>query len=239
MSRRRKVILACLAMFAGVLGLGAGYVLYAVREVQPFYAAAIETEPEVLESAGRRMEQRVDELYDQPQPGNWSTVFTDEEVNGWLARYLQEDQPTLLPPEVVDPRVAFVEGGCKLGFRYAGASLDAVVTVEAEAYMVEENLAAVRFRQARLGALPISMSTVISHISKGAATLKIPIRWTEADGDPVLLAPVTDALSTPEETRSLARLVFSEGQVSLTGATTPRSRATLPVVTQVEAAAGR
>ncbi len=53
--------------------------------------------------------------------GHWSAVFTDEQINGWLAADLPEKFPQLLPPEIQDPRVVFAPGQLQLACRYTGS----------------------------------------------------------------------------------------------------------------------
>jgi hypothetical protein len=195
----------------------------ALGEVQPFYAEAMRVAPQQLESAGRQMESRVSALVSEAQPpGRWQTVFSDDEVNGWLAVTLKEKFSDLLPPEVSDPRVVFTDGGCKIGFRYDGEQLSAVISVEGDASIASEDVAAVRLRQAFLGGLPLPMSEVVDEITAIAAKLQLPIRWAHQDGDPILLAPVTNALSTDRERRQLERLELRDGQLLLAGSTSPR-----------------
>jgi hypothetical protein len=66
------------------------------------------------------------------------------------------------------------------------------------------------------------MSEVVDEITAIAAKLQLPIRWAHQDGDPILLAPVTNALSTDRERRQLERLELRDGQLLLAGSTSPR-----------------
>jgi hypothetical protein len=88
--------------------------------------------------------------------------------------------------------------------------------------MASEDIAAVRFRNARAGALPIPLSEVVEEVSAGAVKLEIPVRWTEQEGDPVLLVSVANALSTHEELRRLEKIELRENELRLAGKTEPR-----------------
>jgi hypothetical protein len=227
MSRRLKIGLISIGGLLVLAALAAVFALRALGEVQPFYAEAMRVAPKELESAGRQMESRVTALVSEAQPpGRWQTVFTDDEVNGWLAVTLKEKFSELLPPEVSDPRVVFTDGGCKIGFRYDGEQLSAVISVEGDASIASEDVAAVRLRRAFLGGLPLPMSEVVDEITAIAAKLQLPIRWAHQDGDPILLAPVTNALSTERERRQLERLELRNGQLLLAGRTSPRPSTT-------------
>jgi hypothetical protein len=102
--------------------------------------------------------------------------------------------------------------------------------------MDADDVPAVRLRAAWFGGLPLPMSRVVEEISASAAKLEIPIRWTETDGDPVLLASVTDALSTDEERRQLERLELRDGELLLAGKAEPRPK---PTKTAAITATGR
>lgn len=228
MTARKKLAAVALLGPAVAGAVAFGFARQALREVRPFYAKAIQVEPQALESASRQMESRVAALYsDAKPPGQWTTVFSDAEVNGWLAVALEEKYAELLPPEVSDPRVAFGDDRCLVGFHYHGQQIDAVVSVEAEPFMAADDVAAVRLRDARVGSLPIPMSKVVDSITEAAEQLGLLVRWTQLEEDPVLLVSLTGALSTEEELRQLKLLKLREGELLLTGSTAARPAPTV------------
>jgi len=211
-----SIVLASLAI-AGVL------LFRATQTVDPFYAAAVATKPAESRKAGERTENRVADLVDQAETtGRWESIFSDAEVNGWLATILKDKYPTLLPPEVVDPRVSFVNGRCLIGYRYEGEQFRAVVTIEGEPFMASNDVAGFRLRKARIGVLPLPLSKVVEHIDRGAGELQVPVKWIEHEGDPVMLVGVTNALSTDDEVRRLEEIDLRDGELSLAGTATPR-----------------
>jgi hypothetical protein len=223
MSRRVRITLLSLGGLGIAGGLAYVIAIQAMQHVEPFYAAAIEKPHKQLETAAQQMESRVSALRsDAAKAGNWQTTFTADEVNGWLATILKEEYADLLPPQVVEPRVGFSEGKCQLGYRYRGGFFDTVVTIEGEGWMESEDVAAVRFRKLKAGALPLPTSNVIEDITKAAVKLHIPTRWTEKDGDPVLMVPVANALSTETELRRLEKIELHDGKLHLVGKTEPR-----------------
>jgi hypothetical protein len=223
MSFRAKIAALGLLGLAAVAVVAFAYARQAMREVRPFYARAIQMAPQELASASRRMESRVSALYSDAQPpGEWKTVFSDAEVNGWLAVALQEKYADLLPPEVSDPRVAFADGRCLVGFRYHSDRIDAVVSVEAEAFMADDDVAAIRLLDARAGSLPVPMSQVVESISDAAQELNLAVRWTQLEEDPVLLVSIANALSTGDELRQLKLLELRDGELLLAGTTEKR-----------------
>lgn len=224
---RRPLPLLTASALLAVLSLVGGALYWAAQTEAPFYAEATSVAPSELREAGQQLENRVADLADQAETtGRWESIFSDAEVNGWLATVLREKYPTLLPAEVVDPRVSFVDGRCLLGYRYEGQRFKAMVTIEGEPFMARHDVAGLRLRRARLGILPLPMSQVVEHINDGARTLDIAVRWVEKEGDPVLLVGVTDALSTEEEIRRLEAINLREGELALAGTSTPRKAST-------------
>lgn len=222
MFRRKKALFASLAAVLLAAAIAGGYALVALDRVRPFYKQAVNAPPEQLETAAKRMESRVEELVSAPKPsGQWQTVFTDEEVNGWLVAMLREHYPDLLPPEVIDPRVAFRNDRCLAGYRYRGKTIETVISVEGTASLPESDLVAVRLQRAFAGVLPLPMSRVVSEVTRVAQDLGIPIRWSEEQGDPVLLVSVAGALSTDQQRRQLQRIELQDGKLILAGAAHP------------------
>ena len=94
--------------------LGGAY--YAARQVRPFYKQALQIEPEVLERGSRELESRATALYsDARQHGQWQALFTAEQINGWLATQLAQNQDGELPKNFRDPRVAIAHDVLTLG----------------------------------------------------------------------------------------------------------------------------
>ena len=61
----------------------------------------------------------------------WEAVFSDQEVNAWLAEDLVTHFADQLPPEVHDPRVLFETDRVILAFQLEKGSLQSVITVVA------------------------------------------------------------------------------------------------------------
>ena len=97
--RRRWPAIIAMVVLAVVAAAGV-FLFQATQAVDPFYAAAVATKPAESREAGERMENRVADLVDQAETtGRWESIFSDAEVNGWLATILKDKYPTLLPPK--------------------------------------------------------------------------------------------------------------------------------------------
>ena len=218
MPRRIRLILA----FATLVGLSTamtlGFALRALRQVQPFYAAALEVESR--EDAGRKLESSVAALYsDAVQQSDWQAAFAETAVNGWLASAWPEKYAELLPATILEPRVAFSEGECKLGFRYQSEGLNTVLSVRIAAFVSERDELAVRILSAHAGTLPIPLTKIIQPMSELARKQQLPLRWSQIEGDPVALIPLQDILSTETERRQVDAIELHPGELVLAGKT--------------------
>ncbi|NOY41696.1 MAG: hypothetical protein GXP26_07670 [Planctomycetes bacterium] len=220
MSRRVRLSIAVAGSLAAII---AGLFLYgkwAIHQVQPFYSAALQVDPDTHISASLEMESRVSALVsDAAEQSHWQAAFSDDEVNGWLASSLTEKFPGLLPEAVSDPRVAFSDGIAALGFRYQDDHLNSVLSLRASAVIDGTDIVALRLLQAHVGTLPFPMAKIVEAITDGARQQQIAIRWTQQDGDPVALIPLTGLLSTPKVERRLDVVEFHEGELYLSGST--------------------
>ena len=143
--RWRTVAVAALVV-CGIVGLGLVGLRSALHRVPDFYAEAIVIPAAAQEAAGETLERNVLALHNEVRDSRqWSAVFTDEQINGWLAADLPEKFPQVLPPELQDPRVAFVPGQLQIACRYADDTLTSVVSLTLEVRLAEEpNTLAVR-----------------------------------------------------------------------------------------------
>jgi hypothetical protein len=221
----RKILRILGLALALVLAVGGFTFLGAYRasqHVPEFYERAIKVEPTVQAEAGHALERQVLDLHNEVRSeGRWQAVFTDEEINGWLAVDLPAKFPDALPPEVRDPRVAIDPQQAQIACRYDGGSAQAVISLALEIRLTDEpNVIAVRIRQARAGLLPLPIRQGLDKVSAAARAAGIPLRWSQKDGDPVAL--VTVPVEHKEYAHRLVRLETLElraGEILLGGRT--------------------
>ena len=70
---------------------------------------------------------------------NWEAVFSDQEVNAWLAEDLVTHFADQLPPEVNEPRVLFELDRITLAFQLRQRGVQSVITVVARPWVPEGN----------------------------------------------------------------------------------------------------
>ena len=152
-------------------------------------------------------------------PGPWHALFTDEQINSWLAIELAEKHPDLLPEEIQDPRVAITPGRLTFGFRAARRRRTTVISVEVGIYLTEPDVVACRFYRARAGRLRLPLKHVLEQVTQVADRNSFPIRWGQADGDPVVLIDISSARDTGKAALQLDKIELLDGQAYLAGHT--------------------
>jgi hypothetical protein len=199
------------------------FIVYrASRHVPQFYVQALAADPAVQRSAGDELERRALELHNDVQhAGDWEAVFTQEQINGWLAVDLIEKFPDLLPPEAKDPRVEITPQEIRLACRYQDGNIETVISLAVTASMSEEpNTIAVRIKRVRAGALPVPFKQFLEDITQASRESGLDLRWLQSEGDPVALVRLpTENTELPDRTLHLKRFELREGEAYLSGET--------------------
>jgi hypothetical protein len=186
------VILALLAVFAVVLTVGGLAVYRAALHEPAFYQRALEAQPETQARAGDALEKRLLDLRnDARSEGRWQALFTEEQLNGWLASDLPEKFPSLLPAGTEDPRVDLVPQCAQVACRFEQGKFSSVISFVLNIALTEEtNQLAVRISKVRAGALPVPLKRFLDRIAAAAQNADIDLRWKQSEGDPVALITV-------------------------------------------------
>ncbi len=219
---RRKLGLAgsvlILALIAGAAGLVGVY--RATQQVPAFYEEALAISPRQQEEAGYELEQNVLDLHNDVQALDaWESLFSEDQLNGWLAADLPRKFPAFLPPEIRAPRVNVEDGRLSLACRYEGRSLSTVVHLQLDVYLANEpNTLAIRLRKARAGNFPLPLKSFLDHISATASQLSLPVRWTQLSGDPVALITLPSQFDAfPGRTVAFEVVELRPGEVRVAG----------------------
>lgn len=229
-------------LVVGLLLLAAGFVggaYWATQRVPAFYEQALQQDPIAVQQANEKMLARTTTLASSvKREGQWSALFTGDEINGWLAVDLPQNYPDLLSPEISDPRVLLTPGRLTLACRYRTGAVTTVASLELEAYLPEANVVAIRVRSLKAGALPLPLADLLDGVSKAAADMDLRIRWLKADGDPVALIEIPPAKGQFNTAYQLETLDIRDGEVYLSGHTrridTPPPPAAHPLVADQE-----
>jgi hypothetical protein len=196
------------------------FVLYlAARQVPEFYRQAMTADPLAQKQASGRMMENAARLNNSLRTdGRWQSECTAEEINGWLATELPRSEPPVLPPELHDPRVAIDPDGITLAARAEGGGLAGVVSLKLDVYLESPQVLALRIRKARAGAVPWPLGEITRSITQAAEHADLPLRWRQADGDPVALITIP-ALRIEHRVMAvrLDSVRLEKGRIVLTG----------------------
>lgn len=203
-----------------VLAVGLLALWKASQHVPKFYGEALAVDRAVLEEASDQLVQNAAALAsDVNQQGPWQAVFTEGQINGWLAVDLVKNHPELLPRSVREPRIRIEPDGLTAVCRFKQGRSDIVLSVTVDAYVAEPNVVALRVRKARAGALPLPLEDVLKEISEAAARSSLKIQWRQTQGDPVALVSLPPPGDPADRRLLLETLRLGQGTIYLSGST--------------------
>jgi hypothetical protein len=198
-------------------------VYWAIQQAPEFYEKTLQADPVQQAAASNQMLQQATALASNTRTrGPWRALFTADQINGWLAVDLVKNHPTTLPPGISDPRLQICPNQLALACRYQGHGIRTVLWLTLDAYLAEPNVIALRIKKVRVGWLPLPLGNVLDAISRAARERNLPLRWTQADGDPVALITIP-----PEHDRKIVRietLKLGDNAILLTGKTESTSK---------------
>ncbi len=146
---------------------------------------------------------------------DWQAVFTDQEVNAWLAEDLVTHFADQIPPEVHEPRVEFNGDRITFAFQLDKGPIRTVIWVVAQASVPEDNVLALTIEKIRAGVIPLSVDRFIEPITAEAKSHGLDLQWTREQG-----LPVARLRFSPSQNRTdivLERLNVRSGQIRLSG----------------------
>jgi hypothetical protein len=212
------ISLAVLVLLAAIALIGAWW---SAKQVPEFYERALAVEPRQHAEMGDKLEENLLELRnDASQDGRWQAIFTDDQINGWLAADLPEKFPEALPEEIKDPRVAIEPKVAHVAARFESPQISTVISLAVEVHLTDEpNVLAVRVRQARAGLLPVPLAEWKDRVTEAAANSGIPIRWSEQEGDLLALVTIPMEHAEHEHVLRLEQIELRDGELVLGGRT--------------------
>src|SRR6516165_8021186 len=146
---------------------------------------------------------------------SWEAVFSDQEVNAWLAEDLVTHFADQLPPEVHDPRVLFEMNRVILAFQLEKGGIQSVISVVARPRVPEGNTVELTLEKIRAGILPVPADNVLDRIIEYARCQGIDVEWARKDGYPVVVMRYTP--NDEREDVELEEVQIRDGQIRLAG----------------------
>jgi hypothetical protein len=204
-----------------LLGAGLAWVIYSVRQVRPFYTAAMTIPQEKLKEGNREFLNRASRFKnDIAKPGEWTLLLTDEQINGWFGVDLANNHPDVLPKEIHDPRVKITPELISLGVMVDREPFPVAASIDFSLQITNPRELMIRIITARVGNLPWSVEMIVAQIRHWANEQGWTLRETTIGNDPVLLLspPAPDGRAE----MTFETLELREGEVYLKGQTTGR-----------------
>jgi hypothetical protein len=223
-SRTRRWLLIALA---GLGGLSLALVVvvlslyWASQQAPEFYQESLKAEPARQAKASDEMLQQTTALVsDVKKEGQWHTLFTADQINGWLAVDLPRNHPGAMPSVIRDPRVQIKPDQLNVACRYEG-SVKSVLWLSLDVYLAEPNVMALRIKKARAGLLPLPLNEVLGAVSLAAERLNLHIEWKQSDGDPVALVRLPPQRDGEKKRIRIESLRLGDNELYLGGSTEP------------------
>ena len=215
---RRGIVVLLLLVAAIALGLAILY--WASRREPEFYAKAAMTDPSKAAAASDEMVRKTTALAsDMRKRGPWRALFTEQQINGWLAVDLEKNYPGLLPPQISEPRVAIHPDELIVGCRFENGRIKTVLWINLNVYLAEPNVVALQIRKVRAGLVPLPMKNVLDQVSSAARQFNLHLRWQQSGSDPVALIAIRPPENEKGKRLRIESLKLSEKEAYLAGTT--------------------
>jgi hypothetical protein len=212
---RKRVMIA--GLVASVVLIVPGLAWLSLTHEPTFYRALVANVPREQREAKAKhfVASSLQLRNDISNERDWQAVFTDQEVNAWLAEDLITHFADQIPTEVHEPRVAFATDRITLAFQLDRGPIRTVIWVVAKARIPEDNVLELTFEKIRAGVIPISIERFIDPITAQARDHGIDVHWSREDD-----MPVATFRFGPDHGRSdivLERLSVRQGLIRLAG----------------------
>lgn len=209
-----------------ILGIGLAVLLMAgllvllvlLSWTPQFYAEAEQAAGPEREQDAKQFLNRASQLAnDVRHQERWEAVFTEEQINAWLAEEYAElasRYATVESAGLEAPRVSLGTGEVLVGITRRGRLLSLVVWAQAQIWVAEPGIVAVRVRELRVGALPLPINQIRELAETVAQRGRATIEWRQMEGDPVALV----SLDMHDALRELRRIDVGGGRFRVSSA---------------------
>jgi len=145
----------------------------------------------------------------------WEAVFTDGEVNAWLAEDLMAHFADQLPPEVHEPRLKFEVDRVTLAFGLDRGPVRTVVWIVARPHVPEGNVLELTVEKVRAGVVPVAPEALLERVAQHARARGLEVHWKHDGEHPVAVlryAPIAG-----RDDVKLERIDLLKNQMRLAG----------------------
>jgi hypothetical protein len=151
--------------------------------------------------------------------GPWEALFTERQINAWLAVDLPRNHPELLTGGVTGPRVEFLPGRVRAAVRLGREPLAASIWIEAEVRLREVNQLGISLRAAGLGRLPLPSGPLLQELARRLDRIGLVTEIRRLDDQRLLLVYIPSTHEAGGLSHWLRRLGITAGELVVTGET--------------------
>jgi hypothetical protein len=117
----------------------------------------------------------------------WEAIFSDQQVNAWLAEDLMKHFADQLPPEVHEPRVMFEMDRVTLAFELDQGPVRSVIWVVAKPRVPEGNVLELTLEKIRAGVVPIPPEQILAKVMERAKAQGLDVTVKHEADQPVVV----------------------------------------------------
>lgn len=133
----------------------------------PLDGRAPATAAAAAEQAARRLVTRGSSLHAAfLEVGAWEGVFSEHEINAFLALDLPRNHAAVLPDWCREPRVELLPGRLRVGMRAGRGLFSATLSIDAEVTLHEANQLRIAPASVRLGILPLPAGPLLGALAQ-------------------------------------------------------------------------
>jgi hypothetical protein len=151
--------------------------------------------------------------------GPWEGVFSERELNAWLAIDLPRNHASLLPASVVAPRIELLPGRMRVGARVGRGILVATVWFEAEVALQAANQLRITVTRARLGGLPLPAGPLLAGMARRLERLGAVTETSPGGARSVLVVYIPSTHQAGGMSHWLEAIRVAAGEVAVAGET--------------------
>jgi hypothetical protein len=151
--------------------------------------------------------------------GPWEGVFSERELNAWLAIDLPRNHASVLPASVAAPRVELLPGCVRVGAQVGRGILAATVWFEAEVALQAANQLRITVTRARLGGLPLPAGPLLAGMARRLERLGAVTEASPGGARSVLVVYIPSTHQAGGVSHWLEAIRIAAGEVAVAGET--------------------
>ncbi len=151
--------------------------------------------------------------------GPWEALFTERELNAWLALDLPRNHAALAGDWARDARVELLSGRLRAGCRMGRWPLSTVAWIEATVRLRAANQLVIAIADARLGLVPIPRGPILQALARRLDSLGMVSEIRRLEATSVLVVYIPSTHEAGGASHWLTSLLLAPGEVAIAGET--------------------